>query len=397
MSGGLRPQAPRVLALVPWVLALLCWLAAAPAAWAQHSTPPGGKAVSTPGAKNALMTAQRAKRPVKVRASKKKRRVAYRRAPAQPSFGQMYGLRATEDDLDLKSSVALVVDRDTDEVLFSKNPGAVLPIASITKLMTALVVVEAQLPLDERLLVTREDAAVRAGSRSRLVAGAQLTRGEMLHLALMASENRAAYILGRTYPGGMPAFVEAMNAKAQLLGMHDTRYVEPTGLSSDNQSSAQDLALLVRAASEHAILRELSTSPQVVKSVGRHQVQFRNTNGLVRNPDWDIDLQKTGYISAAGRCVVLQTQLAGRQLIMVLLDSAGRYSRIGDAERIRKWLNETRLLPELPGLPRVDALPTLPRLQGLVSRIQLPSLPALPDFPTLPLGQGVAGPLGASR
>ncbi len=160
----------------------------------------------------------------------------------------------------------------------------------------------------------------------------------MLHLALMSSENRAAHLLGRTYPGGLAVFVEAMNAKAQALGMHDTRYVEPTGLSSNNQSSAQDLARLVRAAAEHPILRSLSTSPEAMVPVGRHSLQFRNTNGLVRSPDWDIGLQKTGYISAAGRCLVMQAQLAGRKLIMVLLDSAGKYSRVGDAERIRHWL-----------------------------------------------------------
>jgi D-alanyl-D-alanine endopeptidase (penicillin-binding protein 7) len=284
------------------------------------------------------------------------RKELVRAAPRLPSIGQLTGLHATEDELDLKSSVALVVDRDTDEVLFSKNSNAVLPIASITKLMTALVVTEARLPLDEVLTVTPEDAAVRAGSRSQLRAGARLTRGEMLHLALMASENRAAYLLGRTYPGGMPDFVEAMNAKAQLLGMHDTRYVEPTGLSSDNRSSAHDLALLVRAASMHPLLRELSTSPETVVPVGKHQVQFRNTNGLVRNPEWDIGLQKTGYIAAAGRCLVMQTQLAGRQLIMVLLDSAGKYSRIGDAERIRTWMTGRNLRSVLPAL---DAAATL--------------------------------------
>jgi serine-type D-Ala-D-Ala endopeptidase (penicillin-binding protein 7) len=271
-------------------------------------------------------------------------------APPQLSMGQLAGLHAADDALDLKSSVALVVDQNTDEVLFSKNSSAVLPIASITKLMTALVVTEAGLPLDEVLTVTREDAAVQAGSRRQLRAGDQLTRGEMLHLALMASENRAAYLLGRTYPGGMADFVEAMNAKAKLLGMQDTRYVEPTGLSSDNRSSAQDLALLVRAASQYPLLRELSTSPETVVPVGRRQVQFRNTNGLVRDPEWDIGLQKTGYIAAAGRCLVMQTQLAGRQLIMVLLDSAGKYSRIGDAERIRKWLSAQNLSAVLPTL-----------------------------------------------
>ena len=304
------------------------------------------KSVKTSGATRASKapkaSAHAAKRTV--------RKTVIRAEPPSMSLGQLAGLHATEDALDLKSSVALVVDQDTDEVLFSKNSSAVLPIASITKLMTALVVTEAGLALDEVLTVTPEDAAVRAGSRSQLRAGARLTRGEMLHLALMASENRAAYLLGRTYPGGMSEFVAAMNGKAQSLGMHATRYVEPTGLSSDNQSSAHDLALLVRAASQHPLLRELSTSPEAVVPVGRQQVQFRNTNGLVRNPEWDIGLQKTGYIAAAGRCLVMQTQLAGRQLIMVLLDSAGKYSRIGDAERIRTWLSRQSLSRVLPVL-----------------------------------------------
>ena len=269
------------------------------------------------------------------------RKPALRPEPPRLSFGHLSGLHDTEDALDLKSSVALVVDQDTNEVLFSKNPSAVLPIASITKLMTALVVTEAGLSLDEQLTVSPDDVASTAGSRSRLLVGTQLSRGEMLHLSLMASENRAAHVLGRTYPGGIDRFVQSMNRKAVELGMTDTRYVEPTGLSSDNRSSAQDLARLVKASLGHPIIRQLSTSLEAVVPVGPvgdKQVQFRNTNGLVRNPDWEIGLQKTGYISAAGRCVVMQAQLAGRKLIMVLLDSAGRYSRMGDAERIRSWL-----------------------------------------------------------
>lgn len=258
--------------------------------------------------------------------------------PAKVSFGQLYGLHRTEDPLDLKSSVALVIDQETDQVLLSKNPHAVLPIASITKLMTGLIVTEAHQPLDEVLTITQDDIDTEKGSSSRLQVGTQLTRGEMLHLALMSSENRAANALGRHYPGGLQSFVQAMNAKAQLLGMHDTHYVEPTGLSSSNQSSARDLAVLVKAAYQHPILRELSTSTDASVAVGRRQLQFHTTNGLVRNPSWEIGLQKTGYISEAGRCLVMQAQLAGRKFIMVLLDSAGKYSRIGDAERIRKWL-----------------------------------------------------------
>jgi D-alanyl-D-alanine endopeptidase (penicillin-binding protein 7) len=257
---------------------------------------------------------------------------------ARPSFGQLAGLHGTADPLDLKSSVALVMDQDTNEVLLAKNSGAVLPIASITKLMTALVVVEAGQSLDEVLTVTQDDVDTEKHSRSRLVVGAQLTRGEMLHLALMASENRAANALGRHHPGGLPVFVAAMNRKAMELGMRDTHYVEPTGLSSRNQASAHDLALLVKSAYQHQLIRELSVSREHQVAVGSRQLQFHNTNGLVRSRSWDIGLQKTGYISEAGRCVVMQTQLAGRKLIMVLLDSAGKYSRIGDAERIRKWV-----------------------------------------------------------
>jgi len=298
----------------------------------------------------------KATKATKARPSKRApRKVVF--VPAQPSFGQVAGLHAMVDELALKSSVALVVDQDTNEVLFSKNPGAVLPIASITKLMTALVVTEASLPLDEVLEVSKDDVDATAGSRSRLAMGTQLTRGEMLHLALMASENRAAHVLGRNYPGGLDKFVSAMNGKARELGMQATHYVEPTGLSSNNQSSAQDLTRLVRAAFEHPIIRSLSTSMEAVVPVGHKSVQFRNTNGLVRNPEWEIGLQKTGYISAAGRCLVMQTQLAGRKLIMVLLDSAGKYSRIGDAERIRKWMSEGGVLPSLQSLPVLSILP----------------------------------------
>jgi len=258
--------------------------------------------------------------------------------PAKPSFGQLIGLHEAADSLELKSGVALILDQDTDEILFSKNSLAVLPIASLTKLMTAVVVTEANLPLDETITITDEDIDTEKGSRSRLRVGTQLRREEMLHLALMSSENRAAHALGRSYPGGLNAFVVAMNQKARFLGMNDTRYVEPTGLSSRNQSSAHDLAILVKAAHEVQIIRELSTSPEYMVEVGNRPVQFRNTNGLVKSPEWEIGLQKTGYISEAGRCLVMQAKLAGRHLIMVFLDSAGKYSRIGDAERVRRWI-----------------------------------------------------------
>ncbi|MDP3086558.1 MAG: D-alanyl-D-alanine endopeptidase [Rubrivivax sp.] len=272
-------------------------------------------------------------------------------APARQSVGQASGLHGTADPLDLKSSVALVIDQDTNQVLFSKNPQAVLPIASITKLMTALVVTEAGLSLDDTLRVTQEDIDTEKGSQSRLAVGTTMSRGDMLHLALMSSENRAANALGRHFPGGLPAFVEVMNQRARELGMLDTRYVEPTGLSSNNRSSAHDLALLVKAAFGHPIIRELSTSREASVAVGKRQLQFRNTNGLISNPIWEIGLQKTGYISEAGRCVVMQAELAGRKLIMVLLDSAGGYSRIGDAERLRKWLAKADAIEALTGQP----------------------------------------------
>ncbi|MDR6517735.1 D-alanyl-D-alanine endopeptidase (penicillin-binding protein 7) [Variovorax paradoxus] len=261
-------------------------------------------------------------------------------APRQ-SFGQMAGLHGTEDALDLKSSVALVIDQDTHEVLLSKNDHAVLPIASLTKLMTGLLISEAHLPNDELITITQDDVDTEKRSSSRLTVGTTLSRGELLHLALMSSENRAAHALGRTYPGGLATFVSIMNAKAKMLGMKDTRYVEPTGLSSRNQSSAQDLALLVNAAYADATVRSLSTSPEYQVEVGNRVLQFNTTNRLVKSPDWEIGVQKTGYISEAGQCLVMQARVAGRKLIMVFLDSAGKFSRIADAERVRRWVEAT--------------------------------------------------------
>lgn len=264
--------------------------------------------------------------------------------PAKPSYGQLAGLHGEADPLQLKSSVALVVDQDTKEVLLSKNDQAVLPIASITKLMTGLLVSEAHLPMDEMLTITQEDVDTEKGSHSRLAVGTELSRGELLHLALMSSENRAAHALGRTYPGGLSHFVGLMNARAKTLGMQDTSYVEPTGLSSKNQSSARDLATLVNFAYGDPTLRELSTSTGYQVEVGRRTLQFNNTNRLVKNPAWDIGIQKTGYISEAGQCLVMQAKIAGRKLIMVFLDSAGKLSRIADAERVRHWVESSPTL-----------------------------------------------------
>ncbi len=255
-----------------------------------------------------------------------------------PSYGQRAGLHGAADSLALRSSVALVVDQDTKEVLFSKNESAVLPIASITKLMTGLLVSEARLPMEEMITISQADVDTEKGSRSRLGVGTELSRGELLHLALMASENRAAHALGRTYPGGLSTFVGLMNARARSLGMSDTSYVEPTGLSSKNQSSARDLATLVSFAYGDPTLRELSTSTGHQVEVGHRTLQYNNTNRLVKNPAWDIGLQKTGYISEAGQCLVMQAKVSGRKLIMVFLDSAGKLSRIADAERVRRWV-----------------------------------------------------------
>lgn len=317
---------------------------AAPGAHAQERKKASVKkqqtSASSASAKRAVAPrkAATATKPVRVSAktSKAATRVAF--IPAKPSFGQIAGLHEVNDPLDLKSSVALVIDQDTHEVLLSKNDHAVLPIASLTKLMTGMIISQAKLPMEEPITITQDDVDTEKGSRSRLVVGATLTRGEMLHLALMSSENRAAHALGRTYPGGLEVFVTQMNAKAKLLGMTDTRYVEPTGLSSRNQSSARDLATLVNVAHGDPLLRELSTSPGYEVAVGQRTLQYNNTNGLVKNPTWDIGLQKTGYISEAGRCLVMQTQISGRKLIMVFLDSAGKFSRLGDAERVRHWV-----------------------------------------------------------
>jgi serine-type D-Ala-D-Ala endopeptidase (penicillin-binding protein 7) len=275
-----------------------------------------------------------------VRSKKKATRVLATRPVVPLSYGQLAGLHSTEDALALKSSVALVVDQETKEVLFSKNDQAVLPIASITKLMTGVVISEAKLSLDEMITITDADVDTEKGSTSRLRIGTELSRGELLHLALMSSENRAAHALGRTFPGGLTAFVEHMNVKARLLGMRDTRYVEPTGLSSKNQSSARDLATLVNFAYSDSLLRELSTSTGYQVEVGSRTLQFNNTNQLVKNPDWEIGLQKTGYISEAGQCLVMQAKIAGRKLIMVFLDSAGKLTRIADAERVRRWIEK---------------------------------------------------------
>jgi serine-type D-Ala-D-Ala endopeptidase (penicillin-binding protein 7) len=248
-------------------------------------------------------------------------------------------VEATAAKLKLQSHAALVLDQQSGDILYGKNAQAIVPIASITKLMTAMVVLDANLDPEERIVITQDDVDWLRGSHSRLRVGALLTRDELLRLALMASENRAASALGRNYPGGPESFVRAMNLKAQILGMNGSRFADPTGLSSTNVSTAEDLATLVRSAHRYAKIREYTTSTGYEVSLGgRHPVAFRNTNRLVGTGAWDIGLSKTGFINEAGRCLVMQATLAGRGVIIVLLDSWGKYSRIGDANRIRKWL-----------------------------------------------------------
>ena len=303
--------------------------------------PQGGKTVKT-AQKAAQKTAQKgsakgAKGRVASRGAKGKRQaVVVQRASVAST------LPRTVTPMELIASVAYVLDQDTHEVLLQRNEGAVLPIASITKLMTGLLIADAKLPLDEPITIMPEDVDTAKGSSSRLAVGATLTRGELLHLALMSSENRAAHALGRTYPGGMRSFVSLMNARAMMLGMHDTRYVEPTGLSSANRSSARDLATLAVEAARYPLLRELTTSQGYEVAVGERILQYANTNHLVHSPDWDIALQKTGYIAEAGRCLVMLSRVAGRRLVMVLLDSQSTRSRLADAERVRQWVEEER-------------------------------------------------------
>jgi D-alanyl-D-alanine endopeptidase (penicillin-binding protein 7) len=245
------------------------------------------------------------------------------------------------DEVYLRSAVALVQDANTGETLIAKNQAAVLPIASITKLMTAMVILDSGVNLEQRVAISGDDYDYVKGTRSRLRPGTVLTRDELLLLALMSSENRAAASLGRTYPGGIDVFVAAMNAKAQALGMADSRFVDPTGLSSNNVSSARDLARMVAAAHGYPLIRKYSTTESATVQAFGRPLAYRNTNGLVRSAHWEIGLSKTGYISEAGRCLVMRVRMASREVIVVLLDSWGRLSRVGDANRIKKWLESS--------------------------------------------------------
>jgi D-alanyl-D-alanine endopeptidase (penicillin-binding protein 7) len=251
--------------------------------------------------------------------------------------------------LSLRSAAAIIQDQETGEILYGKNSSTVTPIASITKLMTAMVVLDAGLDLQETITISGEDMDSLRGTHSRLKPGASLSRDELLRVALMASENRAAAALGRTYPGSIDAFKRAMNHKAQMLGMNGSHFDDATGLSSANVSSAEDLVKLVRAAHRYDLIRSYTTMTGHEVHVAGRPLAYHNTNRLVANGSWNIGLSKTGFTNDAGRCLVLQAKLAERQVIIVLLDSLGKLSRIGDANRIRAWL-EANARPQSSGV-----------------------------------------------
>ena len=312
-------------ALMTLALSGLLTFGLAPAAIAETASGAAAQKVSATSASKPASTQKKSSTSVKKKttkkktstksSAKKKKRSTNHKAvaiKAKPSMGQALGLHSTRDALNLKSSVALVADQETQEVLFGKNVDAVLPIASITKLMTALVVLDAQQPMDEILTITSADIDTEKGSHSRLSVGLEFSREDLMLLALMSSENRAASALGRNYPGGRAAFIAAMNRKARALGMNDSFFVDSTGLSSRNVSSAVDLVRLVNASYQSPVIRRFSTQTSHTVHAGKRVMEFVSSNRLVRyRDDWDIGLQKTGYISEAGRCLVMQAKVHG--------------------------------------------------------------------------------------
>lgn len=255
-----------------------------------------------------------------------------------------------QDRPDVRSSSVLVIDANDSAILFAKHADVAAPIASITKLMTALVVLEGGQPLNETLELTRDDRISGKGSASRLVVGTKLSRSDFLHIALMSSDNRAAHTVARNYPGGLPAFVRAMNAKAQALGMSSAHFVDPTGLSELNVASAEDLCLLVTAAARNPTVRKYSTDHEHSVVVAKRKIEFHNTNALVRRADWNILVQKTGFTNEAGQCLVMKAVIRDRPVVIVLLDSFGKYTRVADASRIRKWLEARSVERAVPAV-----------------------------------------------
>ncbi|BDX21597.1 hypothetical protein TUM22923_09180 [Polynucleobacter sp. TUM22923] len=305
-------------------------VAANPTAQNSKSSKPAAKPASKVDSKQAAKSSKKQKR-VRVTVT----RTTEPLVAARPSFATALGLRGQHDDLSLKSSVAMVVNQDTKEVYFEKNPSVSLPIASITKLMTAMVVLDSKMPLDETIVINAQDVHSYGGSR--LAGGTVLTREEALLLALMSSENRAAYTLARNYPGGVPAFVDAMNRKAKELGMTRSHFADPTGLLSENVASAEDLTRMLGASYQYKMIREFSTWPDLTMIISNRPQKFLNTNRLVRAGDMNIGLQKTGFINAAGRCLVMQARVNNTPLLLVFLDSVGTQSRFADAVRIKEW------------------------------------------------------------
>lgn len=257
--------------------------------------------------------------------------------------GDQYAAYTTKPAPRLGSAIAMIYDEQTQRPIFSKNSNEVVPIASITKLMTAMVVLDARLPMDEQITISSIDRDHFKGTRSRMRNGMTLSRGELMKLALMASENVAAAALARTYPGGTQVMLSMMNAKARELGMTSTRFDDPTGLHSTNVSTAEDLVRMALAAREYEEIQRFTTShSHIVQVSSRKTLRFNNTNPLVRNASWDIGLSKTGYISEAGRCLVMQAKISNRPVVIVLLDSWGKHTRVGDANRIKNWMEGTR-------------------------------------------------------
>lgn len=301
-------------------------------------------AKKTAGKKQAVKPATKS---AKSSAGKKKTasRTTAKKKVAQKAANPVRHVAVSDDPahLAIHSSAALVLDQTTGKALVEKQPDAVLPIASISKLMTAMVVLDAGLDLNEIISISHDDIDDLKGTRSRLPVGTTMTRETAMLLALMSSENRAANALGRHYPGGLPAFVAAMNRKARSLGMFDSRFEEPTGLSSNNVSTAHDLARMVTAAARYPEIRMFSTTAEAKVELNGRIQNFGNTNALVRSENWQIGVSKTGYISEAGRCLVMQAWVADKPVVIVLLDSQGKMTRVGDANRIKRWMESASL------------------------------------------------------
>ena len=338
--------------LMVLALALACPVHAEPTAAADR--PAKSKTVKTHTAKNKTHKVRAAK----AKSSKvAKSRAARKALNAQRAMDREMGDYRVVNGLPiLRSAYAVVIDQQTGALVYAKNPNQATPIASITKLMTAMVVLDAALPLEESITVSEADVDHLKHTRSRLPLGAAVSRSDLLHMALIASENRAAAALSRAYPGGREAFVSAMNRKAKSLGMNESAFVDGTGLSSSNRATAQDLARMVSAAHTYPLIREISTLGSYdILVPGRRNLRnlaYNNTNALTRNKGWDIGISKTGYINEAGHCLVMQAKISDKPLIIVLLDAQGKYSRIGDANRLRRWLENgamQRLAKHTPG------------------------------------------------